>query len=67
MIDTEEIVIQEIRARKAIGLKKYGVSLANNPLDEDAWMQHLKEELEDAVLYITRWQQERAKRRDDGK
>lgn len=67
MKDTEELVIQLISRRKGVGLKKYGVSVADNPLDEDAWIQHALEECVDMAIYLMRLKQERAKRLDDGK
>lgn len=49
--DINDIVIKEFRLRKKMGIKKYGVALkANNGRDA---LEDLKEELMDAVLYVT--------------
>ena len=45
-------VVQKIQSRSDVGFKKYGVTLYddNQPLDE--WLNHIQEELMDAVNYI---------------
>lgn len=47
-----ESVITSFRNRSAVGLKKYGTTLDRNDLSRLEWLQHLQEELMDAVLYI---------------
>ena len=47
-----EQVINKIKSRSDVGFKKYGVTLANDDQPLDIWLQHLQEELMDAVNYI---------------
>ena len=47
-------VVKKFIGRSEVGLKKYGVSLADDPTDLDGWLNHLQEELMDAVNYIER-------------
>ena len=47
-----EQVINKIKLRSDVGFKKYGVTLANDDQPLDIWLQHLQEELMDAVNYI---------------
>lgn len=49
-----ESVIKSFRDRSARGIEKYGTTLADNPLSLLEWMQHLSEELQDAILYLER-------------
>lgn len=49
-----ESVIEEFRERSAKGIKKYGTTLEENNTDD--FLQHLKEELMDAVCYIQKLQ-----------
>ena len=49
-----EQVKTEFDERSAKGQEKYGTTLADNNYDD--FMQHLKEELMDAVLYIQKYQ-----------
>jgi hypothetical protein len=58
MNDTETIVCEDIKARAAVGLKKYGISVADNPLTQRQWLQHHYEELLDAAVYVRRLMQE---------
>ena len=56
-----EEVKKEFTERSATGQAKYGFTLDNN--NKDDFLQHLKEELMDATLYIAKLQKnERAKR-----
>ena len=48
----EDKVIEKIKQRQAIGLKKYGVSVKDNPLTELEWLNHLQEELLDGAIYV---------------
>ena len=43
-------VIEKFSTRSEIGIKKYGTTLQDN--DTDDFLNHLQEELMDAVLYI---------------
>ena len=50
-------VIQQFRKREAAGIKTYGTTVARNDLTTQQWVQHLQEELMDAVLYLERLKQ----------
>jgi len=52
-------ICNEFVERSNHGFKKYGVTTERKDLDFDQWIQHLKEELMDAVVYIHRVQQDR--------
>jgi len=45
-------VISKIQSRSDVGYKKYGVTLADDNQPLDTWLQHLQEELMDAVNYL---------------
>jgi len=47
-----EQVINKIKSRSNVGFKKYGVTLADDDQTLDKWLQHLQEELMDAVNYL---------------
>ena len=49
-----EEVINLFRMRSEQGLKKYGTTLDRDDLSEEEWIQHLQEELMDAILYLTK-------------
>jgi hypothetical protein len=53
-----ESVINSFRERSEVGIRKYGTTLADNPLKLSEWMQHLMEEMQDAILYLERMKQE---------
>lgn len=67
MIDTEDLVIRDIKFRQQAGIRKYGTTVANNPLELKLWLQHAYEEALDFAVYIKRIQQEIQRREDDGK
>lgn len=48
-------VVDQFLKRSELGIEKYGTTLADN--DKDDFLQHLKEELMDAVVYIEKLQQ----------
>lgn len=50
---------REFVDRSHVGFKKYGVTTERTDIDLDQWIQHLKEELMDALVYIHRIQSER--------
>jgi len=52
--DTEAGVCEDILARQQFGMRKYGQSVANNPLTERAWLQHAYEEALDMAVYLKR-------------
>ena len=58
MKDTEQEVCKNILDRQQLGIKKYGRTVAGNPLTERQWIQHLFEELLDASIYCKRLMQE---------
>ena len=45
-------VIDKIQSRSDVGYIKYGVTLADDDQPLDRWLQHLQEELMDAVNYL---------------
>ena len=47
-----ERVINKIKSRSDIGYKKYGVTLKDDEQTLDIWLNHIQEELMDAVNYI---------------
>ena len=47
-------IIEQFSKRSEVGIKKYGTTLEEN--NNDDFLQHLKEELMDAVLYIEKSQ-----------
>lgn len=49
-----ESVINQFRQRSELGIKKYGTTLAENNTDD--FLEHTKQELMDAVLYIEKLQ-----------
>lgn len=51
-----EDVIEQFRSRSKVGIEKYGVTTDRDDLALIEWLQHLKEELQDATLYINRAQ-----------
>lgn len=58
---TEARVCDFIAERQRFGINKYGTTVEANPLEAWQWLQHLKEELADALVYIQRLQDEVAK------
>lgn len=60
-------ICHEYINRSVHGFKKYGVTTERTDLELAQWIQHLKEELMDAVVYIHRIQKEMERTRDDGK
>ena len=47
-----ERVVDKFISRSDVGFKKYGITLDNDPSDVFAWINHLQEELMDAILYL---------------
>jgi len=47
-----ENVARKLAHRSLVGYTKYKTTLSNNHGDHDYWLNHLQEELMDAVLYI---------------
>ena len=51
---TEAKVCALIAQRQAMGIAKYGTTVADNPLSLREWLQHQLEELLDAAVYVQR-------------
>ena len=49
-----ESIINQFSKRSEVGIEKYGTTLEEN--NNDDFLQHLKEELMDAILYIEKLQ-----------
>lgn len=52
--DIERMVCDDILRRQQLGLAKYGVSVAENPLPLVMWLQHAYEEALDTAVYLRR-------------
>jgi len=50
----EAVVCADIARRQALGIAKYGTTVAENPLELRQWLQHQYEELLDAAVYTRR-------------
>jgi hypothetical protein len=44
----------ELQVRADLGFRKYGVSVSQSPLTRVQWLQHAKEEMLDAAVYLQR-------------
>lgn len=51
-------VIDQYFQRSQAGIKKYNTTLDRNDLSLHEWLEHLKQELMDATLYIQKLQKE---------
>ena len=51
-------IVQEIKdkfeKRSQLGIKKYGTTLERDDLSAEEWVNHLQDELMDAILYLQR-------------
>ncbi len=47
-----ESVISKIRSRSNVGIKKYNTTMDRNDLSNIDWLNHLQEELMDAIIYV---------------
>lgn len=47
-----EKVVDKFVERSNVGYKKYGVTLREDPSEMFEWLNHIQEELMDAILYI---------------
>jgi len=51
-------IVQEIKdkfeQRSQLGIKKYGTTLERDDLSAEEWVNHLQDELMDAILYLQR-------------
>ncbi len=50
-------VTDKFKSRSAVGIKKYGTTLEDNNTDD--FLNHLQEELMDAILYIEKLKSKR--------
>lgn len=57
-------VVDLFQKRSEKGIKKYGTTLAGNPLSLIEWLEHAKEEAMDQVLYLQRAIDELRDRKD---
>ena len=62
---TEARVCELIAARQRLGVAKYGMTVAGNPLSLRQWHQHHLEELLDAAIYVKRIIEEMDRQADD--
>jgi hypothetical protein len=60
-------VINQFAMRSKKGVEKYGATLERNDIDLLGWVQHLQEELMDAVLYVERIKDELQNQTQAGK
>lgn len=51
---TEKSVCDDIARRQEMGVAKYGMTVANNPLELREWLQHAYEETLDKAVYLKR-------------
>ena len=51
---TEAAVCEDIARRQDMGIAKYGTTVADNPLELRAWLQHAYEEALDQAIYLKR-------------
>lgn len=51
---TEARLCADVAARQALGLRKYGTTVADNPLTLRQWLQHAYEEALDQAVYLRR-------------
>ena len=57
-----EEVIYKMRERSEVGIKKYKTTLDREDLSHFDWLNHLQEELMDAILYIQKLKHNETKR-----
>ena len=53
-----ESVVDQLRSRSEVGIKKYGTTLEDNKLSTAEWIEHAKQEAMDFVLYLERLKRE---------
>lgn len=51
---TEKSVCEDIARRQLHGIRKYGTTVASNPLTLKQWLQHAYEETLDKAIYLKR-------------
>lgn len=62
-----EANIAMLRRRSEVGIKKYGVTLADNPISLREWLMHALEETLDKANYLQAAIHELDRTRNDGK
>ena len=63
----EALVCKEIARRQQLGIQKYGITVAENPLALMEWVRHAKEEALDLAIYLTKIEATLQAMGDDGK
>jgi hypothetical protein len=63
----EAQVCQEIARRQKLGIQKYGITVADNPLAVCEWVRHAKEEALDLAIYLTKLESTLKAMLDDNK
>lgn len=53
-VETEEAVIEKLRARRAAGRAKYGQTMERTDLSLEDWIRHAQEEAMDLAIYLER-------------
>jgi dihydrofolate reductase len=61
----EDKVIEQIRARQVAGALKYGTTMRRDDLSVNDWLQHAKEEMLDAAIYLQKLQDVQAQLKTD--
>jgi len=61
----EEKIVEQIRARQAAGALKYGTTMRRDDLCVSDWLQHAKEEMLDAAIYLQKLQDVQAQLKTD--
>lgn len=51
------LVIEDMRSREQVGKEKYNCTMDRQDLSTGQWITHLKQELQDAILYLTKLEQ----------
>lgn len=59
----EKMVCQDIAARQELGIRKYGTTVADNPLSLREWLEHAYQESLDQAIYLRRAMAEIDKRK----
>ncbi len=64
-VGIEKMVCDDIAERQAMGIRKYGTTVQDNPLPLADWLQHAYEEALDMAIYLKRAIVEQHKQQDD--
>jgi hypothetical protein len=51
-----ETLVRRFRERQNVGIRKYGATVDREDLNVHDWMQHMQEELMDALMYLGKLQ-----------